>query len=329
MIKRRIQQGGAIALSAVLMFSVFALPDAYAAPGIETDRECSIEVVAAHDDFSELQNLPITVKLYKVADVAANGEYIATEAFDSMDFSDVDSDTVAAVWEEKATLAKEIVDTEETAADKEEVSEEGRILFEGLPTGMYLVDAQPVESDYYMYEFTPYLISLPNNYYYGTGNDDWVYDLTEDNAIGLKPEKSDIYGDLIINKTLEVFNATNEGANFVFQIEGTKTDVDTEEVRVVYSNVVSMTFDGTGTDSVLIEKIPAGADIVVTEIYSGANYELTTEDMVEVTIIADSVVEADFSNTHNGGNNGGNGLVNTFTYNDGEWTHNATEDSTP
>ena len=192
---------------------------------------------------------------------------------------------------------------------------------------MYLVYAQPVESDDNQYEFKPYLVSLPNNYYYGTGNDEWVYDLTGENAIGLKPEKSDLYGDLIINKTLDVYNATNEGAYFVFQVEGTKTDVDTKEVRVVYSNVVAMTFDGTGTNSVKIEKIPAGAEVVVTEIYSGANYELTTEASVTKTIVADSFVEADFSNTHDGSENGGTGLVNTFTYNNGEWTHQATADS--
>ena len=320
-----------MALAAALMFSAFALPDAYAALGVETDKECSVEVIAAHDQFSELQNLPITVKLYRVADIAVTGAYTATEAFAEVDFSDIDSDTVAAAWEEKAKLAKEIVDAGEVAVDAEAVSEEGKAAFTALATGMYLVDAQPVDSDYNTYEFTPYLVSLPNNYYYGTGDDTWVYDLTveDGNAIGLKPEKSDRYGDLIINKTLDVYNATNGGANFVFQVEATKTDVDTEEVRVVYSNVVSMTFDGTGTDSVKIEKIPAGADVVVTEVYSGTNYELTTDAEASTIIIANSEVEVDFSNTHNGGQNGGTGLVNTFTYNDGEWTHSATEDSTP
>ena len=332
MIKRRIKQGGAVVLAAALIFSVSALPDAYAALGIETDQVCSVEVNAAHEQFSELENLPITVKLYKVADVAITGAYTATEAFDSIDFSDVDSDTVAAVWEEKAMLAKELVDAEgsEITADAEATSEEGVAAFTGLATGMYLVDAQPAESDYNKYEFKPYLVSLPNNYYYGTGNDAWVYNLTVEDgtAIGLKPEKSDLYGDLIINKTLEVFNATNEGANFVFQVEGTKTDVDTEEVRVVYSNVVAITFDGTGTDSVLIEKIPAGAEIVVTEIYSGANYELTTDAIVTTTIVADEAVKVSFTNTHDGGENGGTGLVNTFTYNNGEWSHQATVDTT-
>lgn len=331
MMKRRIKQGGAMALAAALMFSAFALPDAYAALGVETDKECSVEVIAAHDQFSELQNLPITVKLYRVADIAVTGAYTATEAFVEVNFSDIDSDTVAAVWEKKAKLAKEIVDAGEVAADAEAVSKEGKAAFTALETGMYLVDAQPVDSDYNTYEFTPYLVSLPNNYYYGTGDDTWVYDLTvkDGNAIGLKPEKSDRYGDLIINKTLDVYNATNGGANFVFQVEATKTDVDApeEEGKVVYSNVVALTFDGPGTNSVKIEKIPAGADVVVTEVYSGSNYELTTNGEVKIIIIAEDEVEVDFANTHNGGQNGGTGLVNTFTYNDGEWTHSASVDS--
>ena len=329
MIKRGIKQGGAVVLAAALMFSAFALPNAYAAPGIETDRECSIEVMTSHDEFSELQDLSITVKLYKVADVGINGVYTATEAFGAIDFSDVDSDTVAAVWEEKAMLAKEVVDAKDSefAADAEATSEEGKAVFEGLPTGMYLVYAQPVESDYNQYEFKPYLVSLPNNYYYGTGDDAWVYDLTENNAIGLKPEKSDLYGDLVIDKTLDVYNATNGGAFFVFQIEATKTDVDTEEVRVVYSDVVAVTFDGTGTQSITIEHIPAGAEVVVTEVYSGANYEISTDATLTTAIVADEAVEVSFTNTHDGGQNGGTGLVNTFTYNNGEWTHSASTSS--
>ena len=329
MIKRRIKQGGAVVIAAALMFSAFALPNAYAALGIETDRACSVEVVVVHDQFSELQELPITVKLYKVADIEIDGAYTATEAFETISFSNLVSDTeaAAAIWEEKAALAKEIIDTTEVEEDRKDTNVEGKITFTGLSKGMYLVYAQPATSDYNQYEFKPYLVSLPNNYYYGTGNDAWVYDLTGENAIGLKPEKSDLYGDLIINKTLDVYNATNEGAYFVFQVEGTKTDVDTEEVRVVYSNVVAMTFDGAGTNSVKIEKIPAGAEVVVTEIYSGANYEATTEASVTETIIAEDAVEVDFVNTHDGGQNGGTGLVNTFAYNDGEWTHNATVDS--
>ena len=69
-------------------------------------------------------------------------------------------------------------------------------------TGLYLVSVEQLVTPNYVYTFTPYLISLPNNYYSGEGTSDaWVYNLTGDNAIGLKPEQQQRTGDLIINKT--------------------------------------------------------------------------------------------------------------------------------
>ena len=200
-----------------------------------------------------------------------------------------------------------------------------------LVAGLYLVDAQQVTSDYYQYSFTPYLVSLPNNYYYHGGDDEWLYQLTGEDAIGLKPEKTDRYGDLVINKELDVYNETIGGANFVFQIEGTKTDIDTGAVKVVYSDVVAMTFNGYGSDSIKIEHIPAGSEIVVTEVYSGSSYELTSNGVQTVIIEAEEDAEVYFNNTFNEQLNGGTGLVNSFAYNSesGEWTHSASVDSTP
>ena len=78
--------------------------------------------------------------------------------------------------------------------------------------------------------------------------------------------------------------------------------------------------------------IPAGAEVIVTEIYSGASYTLTSEESKTVTILADgeegAPVAVDFSNTYDERLNGGNGVVNHFSYEDGEWKHQATEDST-
>ena len=66
-----------------------------------------------------------------------------------------------------------------------------------LATGLYLVDTPEVVTTNYTYTFTPYLVSLPTNNYYSNGNDNWIYDLTATNAIGLKPEEHARYGDLI------------------------------------------------------------------------------------------------------------------------------------
>ena len=68
--------------------------------------------------------------------------------------------------------------------------------------------------------------------------------------------------------------------------------------------------------------------MTVTEVYSGANYELTTAVSQNVTIVADSdeapeanAVHAAFTNTYNDGMNGNASVVNHFSVNDeGVWT---------
>lgn len=336
MMKKRIMQVSALLLTAALSFPAVILPKVQAAIAVETDKtDCLVEInVQGEGYFTELSQLPITVNLYKVADVTSEGKYVTLDVFGTkgLDFSHISSETKAEEWAALAANAKKAV--EEGVVSEPTVTttiKNGSVTVQSLATGLYLVDAKPVVSDSNQYEFIPYLISLPNNYYEQSGKDDWVYNLTGTNAIGLKPEKSDRYGDLVIKKTLDTFNATIGGATFVFQIEGTKTDVDTQEQTVVYSDVVSMTFTGPGTESIRITNIPAGAKVTVTEIYSGASYTLTSDASQTVTILAKeeegAPATANFSNTYDDRMNGGNGVVNTFAYDDGTWTHHATEET--
>ena len=73
-----------------------------------------------------------------------------------------------------------------------------------------------------------------------------------------------------------------------------------------------MTFDKAGSKQVIIRNFEAGAVVTVTEVYSGASYELVA-DNGETQIIAEDIVNVSFENTYDDGLNGGNGLVNTFT----------------
>lgn len=337
MMKKRIRQVGAAIVAAALVFSAFVLPDSFAAKAVDTDKKCSIEINVGKNtggNFKELNALPVTIALYKVADIDREGNYTAKAGYESVSF-DVHADTIAQEWSEMAAQVKALLDAPDASLQPEEtvVTDNGTVTVEDLEVGLYLIDAQQALSDAYQYDFTPYLVSLPNNYYYSSGDDTWVYDQTGENAIGLKPEKSDRYGSLLIEKTLDVYNATNGGATFVFQIEGTKTDVDSGEVREVYSDVVSLTFTEPGTRQLLVEGIPAGTVVQVTEVYSGGNYKLTSEQTVEAVIQAENndgtVATVTFSNTHDGRNNGGSGVVNHFEYDSetNSWTHSATEDS--
>lgn len=76
-----------------------------------------------------------------------------------------------------------------------------------------------------------------------------------------------------------------------------------------------------GSHSVTIEKIPAGSHVTVTEVYSGASYELASAKSQETDIIANpeketevefKPAEVSFINKHDGRTNGGYGVKNNF-----------------
>ena len=320
MMNKRLKQGSTFLLAVALTFPLLTLPGAKAASAINTGQKCSIEFDISGNS-SELLSASIPVNLYKVASVDESGNYTGIGAFSKLDLSSVSADNLdaaAATWAERAAEAKKLLkdDTEPTTT----TLTQGRGTATGLDTGLYLVDTPKVITPNYTYTFTPYLVSLPtNNYYSGNGaSDDWIYDLTKEHnsAVGLEPEQHVRYGNLVINKELVDHNATfGNNATFVFQIDITTLD-NKKETRIE-----ELTFDAAGSDSVTIEKIPAGSTVTVTEVYSGASYKLTSENNVTATIVANDEKEAgqagetavvSFTNEHDGRTNGGYGVKNNF-----------------
>lgn len=323
---KKCKKGYAWALAVLLLLSLLAVPQVYGAGGIDTGKACSV-TFKLDGQYPELNNLSIPVKLYRIASVAADGSYTALDAFKGLDFSKVNSEATAQMWSEMAQQAAKMVTADTPAAAQIQIQKAagqeyatGRA--QGLATGMYLVIAESVQSEEYTYDFIPYLLALPNNYYATTGDDTWVYDVDTE----LKPEQQDRFGSLIIDKTLTSYNATLGGAEFVFQVEAVKNG------NKVYSNVVSLSFDATGTKSVQIDHLPAGAQVTVTEVYSGASYQATTSTEQTVTIIAEgqegSPVRVSFENEYDEHPNGGNSILNHFKYNGGAWDVEQLKDST-
>lgn len=327
MMNKRLKQGSTFLLAVALTFPLLTLPGAKAASAIDTDKECSIQFDIGGS--SELLNDGVTVQvnLYKVASVDESGNYTVTDAFTGLDLSSVsadDLDTAAATWAERAKDAQgKLTDSEgNTVVDPTETVtlRNGRGYQDKLKTGLYLVDTPKVITTNYTYTFTPYLVSLPTNNYYNNGqtSDGWIYDLTKESnsAVGLKPEQHVRYGDLVINKELKDHNATfGDKATFVFQIDITTLD-NKKETRIE-----ELTFDAAGSHSVTIEKIPAGSHVKVTEVYSGASYELASAKSQETDIIANPEKETEvefrpaevsFINKHDGRTNGGYGVKNNF-----------------
>ena len=336
MMNKRLKQGSTFLLAVALTFPLLTLPGAKAASAINTDKECSIQFDIGGR--SELLKAGIPVNLYKVASVDVSGNYTATDAFTGLKLSSVSADNLAdatAEWKKRANDAKEML----TDSDGNTVVEptqtitltnnpNGDHTITGLETGLYLVDTPKVITPNYTYTFTPYLVSLPtNNYYNGKdASDNWIYNLTGSNAVGLKPEQHVRYGDLVISKKLENHNATfGNKATFVFQIDITTPDEKTE------TRIEELTFNAAGNDSVTIKKIPAGSTVIVEEIYSGASYKLTSENKVTATIVANDEKEAgqasetavvSFTNEHDGRTNGGYGIKNNFYLEHGQYQHN-------
>ena len=125
------------------------------------------------------------------------------------------------------------------------------------------------------------------------------------------------YGNLKITKKLEKFNKSLGTATFVFSVEA----VDTNG-KNVFSNVYSMDFTSATTQSITIEKLPAGAKVTVEEIYSGGSYKSQDESLVkEVTIVANQTVEVTYNNTYNDERDEGTiSIVNKFSKKEDKWT---------
>lgn len=339
---RRMKKIGAIVLAAVLVCSAFVLPEVYAAVGVEEPEEgCSLQINC------NVQN-EIKINIYKVADIQVTGKYEPVAGLSGLDgLKSVNSETKAKTWQELAAAAKAAVKAANMDPTRSAENVVGSVTFTELPTGMYLIDAQRLLTPEYRYEFTPYLISLPNNYFYSSGNDAWDYDLidndtsdegveeTTNHAIGLKPQQFDRFGYVIIKKELTNYDETNPSAVFVFEVKAVKDD------DVVYNDVVALDFTAPGSDWVKVGPIKAGATVTVTEVYQGANYiqdsvafsdnpfviraesiwddwDIYTDteketQKVELAKIRPADITAAFTNKHNDVPNGGTGVVNTFT----------------
>lgn len=199
----------------------------------------------------------------------------------------------------------------------------------------------------HVYSFAPQLISLPTkepdaNGVISTANSgDWDYSPT----VYLKPEQHMRYGYLEIVKDL-LTHASFAGqpgeAVFVFQVEAELNG------QSVYSDVKTLVFTGAGKDSVVIDKIPVGATVTVTEVYSGASYTLeaigsgyyepnyypdggnkitytpagnvSTKEVTGVIIEANQVASVKFTNDYDHRQTGGHGVINHYEYGEDGWS---------
>ncbi len=348
--KRRNAQICSVLLAAVLVFlGTFAAR----AESLDLNKTVALTVKPGPEAMTDLANADVTVDLYKVADASAS-----TDGSSYYTFAVKEGVTLSkkiATYEDLAALTNDDwgVLAQDAAKSvlldaKGEVRTEAALKAEADPSalsaGLYLVIAHSKDaplsayvhtdgttvtttasSPSYLYTWAPELIALPSTVAemgtdgtyseVTTAGGDWKYEITA----MLKPSQEEAMGDLLIHKTLTNYHAGSP-VTFVFLVVATVGNT------VVFEEVASLTFNGPGTQTYTFTgKIPVGAEVTVTEIYSGAGYKRTSDEKVVVTMDkqADGTVSAEvsFTNTYNGENKQGFGILNEFKYTAGDWQH--------
>ncbi len=239
----------------------------------------------------------VDVDLYKIADADRGGNLINPEGVsadalntlkgNNVSVQDIETNIVEPAYEYFVDGNKES-DAKITVAG---AGKTGSATISG-GAGLYLYVPKAAQDDYYDYTFTHYVIMVPGSEYIanGQGSDEWNYTAT----FNLKSEAEHRLGSLQINKSLKTYNQSLGEGSFVYNVEA-KFGEDT-----VYSNVVSITADDAGVfSSEVIKGIPAGSVVTITEVYTGASYSAEATTVSPVTIVADELVSATFTNDYN------------------------------
>ena len=308
---------------------------------MDVNKSCTLTVHPGSEGLAgELAQAQVVVDLYKVADAVSDSTYdtYSYRFLDGYTGLKVPDQPTNAQWKNLSQEAARIALNGATpvisgAEAGKETAVPGCGLYLIIARGSSNADykttlkdqhgretiATTAHSGEYTYTFPPSLISLPSKEADTDGNittdgpGDWLYNV----SVTLKPERSERYGSLEIVKTLQTYE-TKDPATFVFQVEATLGEG--ENARKVYSDVISLSFTAPGQKTKLIEKIPAGAHVTITEIYSGAVYTPVTADTQTVVIPANDIVSVAFTNDYNNTNKGGGAVTNQFDYGeDNNW----------
>ena len=332
MMKKRWKRGGALLLALALVLSGTGILKTRAAVAVDVDLKTeTLSLVVSAKAFDDSGSLlvkgdetrapermleDLVVKLYKVATVSESGTFTATDNFSNMDVSSVAPGSgSAATWNQRAEEAFKMLSADDTADYTGSIDLDGgsyTVTFSSedadnpLKTGLYLIVPEAADSNYCTYTFAPSLVSLPDNDFYATGSDAWIYDV----EVSLKPEKTPRYGSLEIIKDLVNQNTTfGDETTFIFRI-----DID-PIIGEDSQKMVALNFNAAGTDRTVVDSIPAGALVTVTEVYSGAGYQLaagSSPTQQAPVIEADDVVSVSFQNESSGSATGGYGVINSF-----------------
>ncbi len=126
-------------------------------------------------------------------------------------------------------------------------------------------------TDTSLYTFRPQLVSVPG---LASGEEEQQSGFIYNVATVCKWEVEPRYASLALQKTV---TRMGDPETFVFRV----TASDPHSGEAVFDRVLTMTFDGAGSQIVrLLDCIPVGSDVTVAEVYSGQKYTLDSVSVV-------------------------------------------------
>lgn len=177
----------------LVALSCFFTMTAFARENIDTGREASISIYFGEDG----EGFPgVSFYLYHVASVSEDGSYTLTEDFKqySISLDGLDSSGWRALAQ---TLDAYAARDNLEPLQVEETGQNGRAVFTGLSTGLYLVTGTQYTDGTSVYTPEPILVSVP-----GAAEDGWDYDI----EASCKFEKEDLPAELTSRRVQKVWD---------------------------------------------------------------------------------------------------------------------------
>lgn len=248
---------------------------AFASPAIDIAAEASLAVEYKIDGMG----IPgAHFSIYRVAAVDAYGKYTLAPKFS--DYPVIITENTSEAWNEYALTFKLLVLADGVIADKDGVTDDnGRLVFDELETGLYLVIADKCIYDKYTVIQTPAIVSLPNM---EEGASSWNYDVT------VKPKTTRYEnggaGSTVSRRALKTWNDTNYERYRANEVEVTllsdgeiySTVKLNEESnwRYVWGNLPEYDVNGSKIEWAIIEKTRV-EDYYVKVEQSGVSFVIT------------------------------------------------------
>ena len=322
-ISKRIALALAMCVTCVLAFgATFVRADVNSGMGGTNELQVSVA-----DPETDVKNADAKYNVYLVATATKDDRYdtykykFEVDAFNELGEGFDQATMTSDSWQKMAEAAKGIVERDKIEPNNHEPVPVGEKLT-GLGDGIYLVLIPDAQSQLNTYTFTPALVSVPGKVgadgapVYNTADGRWTNtNPTVPVPMVAKWSMAPRYGSLQINKTVSAFDG--QPATFTYHI------VDTATNGEQYENYAAVQYTAEGVQSTTIGHLPAGMELTVTEVDSGARYSVVGSDTQTATIAADKSVAVDFQNAPNESGKVGHGIENHFVFdkdlNGGDW----------